>query len=66
MARAGFGNGLVPLGVAEALSIPRARLVHFPEPNVEIPVSLIGRRSTLARPLVQQFHSRLLQVAKEQ
>jgi DNA-binding transcriptional LysR family regulator len=65
MARAGFGNGLVPLGVAEALSIPRNKLVHFPEPQVEVPVSLIGRRSTLARPLVQQFHSRLLAVAKE-
>lgn len=55
MARVGFGHGLVPLGVARAFGVPSRALVRFPEPGVNIPISLYGRRSTLARPLVQTF-----------
>lgn len=65
MAKAGFGHGLVPLGVARALGIPAAKLVRFPKPGVHIPVSLIGRESTLAKPLIQEFHKELVRLAKE-
>ena len=55
MARAGFGHGLVPLGVARTLGVSAAKLVRFPDPGLSIPISLCGRRSTLARPLVRTF-----------
>lgn len=60
MARAGFGHGLVPLGVARAFNIPPSKLVMLPSPGIVIPVSLIGRRTTLALPLTQRFYSALL------
>ncbi len=59
MSRAGFGNGIVPLGVARALGVPRGKLVFFPRPGLRVPVSLVGRQSTLARPLVQKFFNQL-------
>lgn len=59
MARAGFGHGLVPAGVAQALNIPQKRLITFPDSLVKIPVSLIGRQSTLARPMLQKFYDSL-------
>lgn len=65
MARAGFGHGVVPLGVARALGIPEKQLLHFPSPGVFVPVSLIGRRSTLGRNLVQSFYKALTEVADE-
>ncbi len=55
MARVGFGHGLVTLGVARAFGVPTDALVRFPEPGLNIPISLYGRQSTLARPLVQTF-----------
>jgi DNA-binding transcriptional LysR family regulator len=55
MARVGFGHGLVTLGVARAFGVPMEKLVRFPDPGLSIPISLCGRRSTLARPLVQTF-----------
>ena len=55
MARAGFGHGLVPLGVAESLGVDRRMLARFPAPGLTRPVSLVARPSTLARPLIQHF-----------
>ena len=55
MARVGFGHGLVTMGVARAFGVPVEALVSFPEPGLNIPISLYGRRPTLARPLVQTF-----------
>jgi DNA-binding transcriptional LysR family regulator len=55
MARAGFGHGLAPFGVARALGVPVSKLIRLPHPGLKIPVSLIGRRSTLSRPLVREF-----------
>ena len=60
LARAGFGHGLVPLGVALALGVPRRSLMMIPEPGIAVPVSLIGRRTTLARPAVEEFYRCLL------
>ncbi len=61
LARNGFGHGLVPRGVTDALGISRSKIIQFPDPGVRLPVSLVGRRSTLARPLVQRFYESLLE-----
>ena len=66
MARVGFGHGLVTLGVARAFGVPVETLVRFPEPGLNIPISLCGRRSTLARPLVQTFLDSLKRNLPEQ
>lgn len=55
IARAGLGHGVVPYQVAKVLGIKKSELVNFPKPGVRIPVSIVGRRSTLARPVVRNF-----------
>ena len=55
LAQAGFGNGLVPIGVPRALGIPDSKLVRFPKPGIQVPVSLVGRRTTLERAAARQF-----------
>lgn len=65
LARAGFGHGLAPLGVARILGISDKKLVRFPSPGLSIPVSLIARRSTHALPLVQKFYQALLETVDE-
>ena len=59
LAQAGFAHGLVPIGVPLALRIPRNKLVHFPSPGINIPISLVGRRSMLQRGVVNQFFESL-------
>jgi len=66
MARSGFGHGLVPSGIARALGIRPGDLVRFPAPGLTRPVSLVGRPTTLALPLVQRFHQALIQSLKAQ
>ncbi|CAM2067726.1 LysR family transcriptional regulator [Sulfidibacter corallicola] len=61
MARAGFGHGLVPLSVARSLGIAEHHLFPLPAPGLTRPVSLIGRGSTIARPLVKAFTESLQQ-----
>ena len=64
MARSGFGHGLVPLGVARAMGVPEDRIYHFSNPVLTRPICLIGRSSTLARPLVDSFARALRHWAK--
>lgn len=61
-ALAGFGHGLIPLGVARALGIPDSSLVRPPPPGLTRPVTLIARRTTLARPAVKRFRDLLFAV----
>ncbi|MDA0745146.1 MAG: LysR family transcriptional regulator [bacterium] len=61
MARCGFGHGLVPAGVVEALGIPSSRIICFPEPGLTRPVSLVGRSTTFSRPLVKTFYNALVE-----
>lgn len=55
LALAGFGHGLVPLGVCQTLQLPQASLRIFSERELSRPVSLIARPSTIARPIPSQF-----------
>jgi len=60
MARAGLCHGLVPMGIAEALAVPRDTLARFPAPGLTRPVSLVGRQATLGRPLVAAFRQAVI------
>lgn len=57
LARAGFGHGLVPRAMAEALGVPADTLVELP--GVSRPVRLVGRRLALSRPLLSALATRL-------
>lgn len=56
----GFGNGLVPLGVARTLGIPPKQLVKIDKGEIVRPVSLVARKSIFTRALVNQFREELL------
>lgn len=60
LAKAGFGHGLVPIGVAKALEVPPECIIEFPEPGLRRPISLIARQSTFAHPLVVAFRQALV------
>ena len=64
LARAGFGHGLAPRGVAEALGCPPRTLVRLPAPGLARPVRLVGRAATLARPLAAAFRDELVFAAR--
>lgn len=52
LAAQGYGHGLVPLGVARALGFERcSRQIS----GVSRPVLIVGRATTLARPLLKEF-----------
>ncbi len=60
LARHGFGHGMVSLSIAKALGVLEKEVTPFPSPGISVPVSLVGRRSTLARPIAQSFYMSLL------
>ena len=55
MARHGLGHGLVPVGIARSMNIPSSDLLRLPQPGLARPISLVGRSTTLATPLVREF-----------
>jgi DNA-binding transcriptional LysR family regulator len=57
MALAGFGHGLAPLGVCDALGLPHDSLKIFKPSELSRPVSFIARPSTVARPLPAQYQA---------
>ena len=59
MARAGFGHGLVPEGIARALGVRDSCLIRLPQPALTRPVHLLARRRTWERPLVDSLHDAL-------
>ncbi len=61
MACGGFGHGLVPIGVARAMGVQPKNMIALPAPGLTRPISLVGRGTTLALPLVQRFREALHQ-----
>lgn len=55
MALAGFGHGMVPIGVAETLKVPKERLIDLGPFGLQRPVRFVARKSTYSIPLVQTF-----------
>lgn len=60
MAIAGFGHGLVPVGVARTLGVDLKQLVGLGGEGLNRPVRFVARKSMFSRPLVQSFYSSVL------
>ena len=59
MAIAGFGHGLVPIGVARTLGVPDKKMVHLGAQGLNRPVRFVARKSTYSLPMVSQFYEAL-------
>ena len=57
LARAGFGHGLPPRGVAHALGVDRRTALLLPEPGLTRPIRFVARPTTFAQPLVAGLRS---------
>ncbi|MEM7097120.1 MAG: LysR family transcriptional regulator [Pseudomonadota bacterium] len=57
MAIAGFGHGLVPMGVARTLGVGEAQFIDLGEHGLTRPVRFVARKSMFARNLVRSFYN---------
>ena len=64
MALAGFGHGLVPVGVARTLGIDMKQLRSLGDEGLNRPVRFVARKSMFSRPLVQSFYAAVLRRAQ--
>jgi DNA-binding transcriptional LysR family regulator len=65
MALAGFGHGLVPLGVARTLGVPGDRLIRLGDSGLNRPVRFVARKSMFSRPLIQRFYEAVYEHAQK-
>ena len=65
MALAGFGHGLVPIGVARTLGAPAGQLIRLGRQGLNRPVRFVARKSMFSRPLVQRFYRAVSHRASE-
>ena len=56
MALAGFGHGLVPVGVARTLGVAENQMIPLSEAGLNRPVRFVARKSMFSQPLVQSFY----------
>ncbi|MEJ6517024.1 MAG: LysR family transcriptional regulator [Pseudomonadales bacterium] len=59
MAIAGFGHGLVPIGVAQTLKVPDDCLINLSQSGLSRPVRFVARKSTYSLPIVTNFYQSL-------
>jgi DNA-binding transcriptional LysR family regulator len=59
MAIAGFGHGLVPIGVARTLKVPEDCMINLEKSGLTRPVRFVARKSTYALPIVENFYQSL-------
>ena len=59
MALAGFGHGLVPVGVARTLNVPEAVMMNLGDQGLTRPVRFVARKSTYSLPMVARFYQLL-------
>ena len=59
MAVAGFGHGMVPIGVARTLKVPEECLINLGEMGLNRPVRFVARKSTYSLPIVANFYRSL-------
>ncbi len=64
MAIAGFGHGLVPVGVARTLGVPDEVRVDLGGSGLNRPVRFVARKSMFSRPLIQRFYAAILARAR--
>ncbi|MDP6374267.1 MAG: LysR family transcriptional regulator [Pseudomonadales bacterium] len=56
MALAGFGHGLVPVGVAQTLGVPQDNLIALDSSGLHRPVRFVARKSMFSQQLVRSFY----------
>lgn len=61
MAIAGFGHGLVPIGVARTLKVPEDCLINLGSEGLNRPVRFVARKSTYGLPVVANFYHSLVE-----
>jgi DNA-binding transcriptional LysR family regulator len=59
MAIAGFGHGMVPIGVARTLKVPTECLINLGPRGLSRPVRFVARKSTYSLPVVSNFYQSL-------
>lgn len=59
MAIAGFGHGMVPIGVAQTLKVPEGVLINLGDMGLNRPVRFVARKSTYSLPIVANFYRSL-------
>jgi DNA-binding transcriptional LysR family regulator len=59
MAIAGFGHGLVPIGVARTLNVPETVMLNLGKQGLSRPVRFVARKSTYSLPIVTNFYQLL-------
>lgn len=59
MAIAGFGHGLVPLGVAQTLKVSPEVIINLSDKGLHRPVRFVARKSTYSLPIVASFYQLL-------
>ena len=59
MAIAGFGHGMVPVGVARTLKVPEDCLINLGDKGLSRPVRFVARKSTYSLPVVSNFYQSL-------
>ena len=64
MAIAGFGHGLVPMGVAQTLNVPASCLINLGEKGLNRPVRFVARKTTWSVPIVARFYNSLKEKAQ--
>lgn len=60
MALADFGHGLIPLGVANALSINVKKTIDLGSSGLNRPVRFVARKSMYSRTLIQSFYDSIM------
>ena len=65
MAIAGFGHGMVPVGVARTLKVPADCLINLGEKGLSRPVRFVARKSTYSLPVVSNFYRCLSAVTND-
>ncbi len=63
MALAGFGHGLVPVGVATTLGVPADLLIPLEAKGLTRPVRFVARKSMFAQALVRSFYHEVSSLA---
>ena len=64
MALAGFGHGLVPLGVARTLGVSDTDVILLDADGLSRPVRFVARKSMFAQELVRSFYREVSELAE--
>jgi DNA-binding transcriptional LysR family regulator len=64
MVNEGFGNGLVPLGIAQAMNFNKKNTLVL-SPNIKRPIKLIGRKNLMQQKHIIELKDLMAKIAKE-